>query len=38
MLLLLIPDKRNVTSLRPSRKTVREPAAAEDLVLGRTLS
>ena len=38
MLVLLIPDKRNRYQPEAEPEQVREPAAAEDLVLGRTLS
>jgi hypothetical protein len=38
MLVLLIPDKRNRYQPEAEPEEVREPAAAEDLVLGRTLS
>ena len=38
MLLLLIPDERTRYQPEAEPETVRQPAAAEDLVLGRTLS
>ena len=38
MLFLLIPDERKRYQPEAEPETVRQPAAAEDLVLGRTLS
>jgi hypothetical protein len=38
LLFLLIPDERKRYQSEAEPETVRQPAAAEDLVLGRTLS